>query len=96
MIVPTLVSAPLDRTMKPLGMNRCGIDVAVVAQVVVVGVLQVAVRRLQLDEDQRDAVDEPDQVGPPVVEVASDPELGDEQEVVVLRVLPVDDREPLR
>ena len=69
--------------------------VAVVAEVVVVGVLQVLVRRLQLDEDQRDAVDEPDEVGAPVVQVGVDPELGDEQEVVVLGVLPVDDGELL-
>ncbi len=52
-------------------------------------------RRLQLDEHERDAVDEADQVGAPLVQVGVDPELGDEQEVVVLRVLPVDDGELL-
>ena len=70
--------------------------VAVVAQVVVVSVLQVLVRRLQLDEYERDAVDEPDQVCASVVEVGVDPELRDEEEVVVVWILPVDDRELLR
>ena len=69
--------------------------VAVVGEVVVVGVLEVAVRRLQLDEDERDAVDEAEEVGPALVQVALDPELRDEEEVVVGRVLPVDDGEPL-
>ncbi len=87
-IVPTLVSAPLERMRKPFGREEVRDRVPVVAEVVVVGVLQVLVRRLQLDEDQRDAVDEPDQIGAPVVEVGVDPELGDEQEVVVLRVAP--------
>ena len=53
-------------------------------------------RRLQLDEHQRDAVDEAHQVGAPVIEVRVNPELRDEQEVVVLGVLPVDDGELLR
>ena len=52
-------------------------------------------RRLQLDEDERDAVDEAEEVGPPLVQVALDPELGDEEEVVVARVVPVDDGQPL-
>ena len=74
-MVPTLVSAPLERTMKPFGSEQVRDRVAVVAEVVVVGVLQVAVRRLQLDEHERDAVDEADQVGAPVVQVGVDPEL---------------------
>ena len=69
--------------------------VAVVAEVVVIGVLEVLVRGLQLDEDERDAVDEADEIGAALVEVRVDPELGDEQEIVVLRMLPVDDGELL-
>ena len=69
--------------------------VAVVAEVVVVGVLEVLVRGLQLDEHERDAVDEPDEISTALVEVRVDPELGDEQEIVVLRMLPVDDGELL-
>ena len=85
---PTFVSEPFERMMKRVGPEELRDRVAVVAQVVVVGVLQVAVRRLQLDEHQRHAVDEPDQVGAPAVHVASDPELRDEEEVVVLRIAP--------
>jgi hypothetical protein len=70
--------------------------VAVVAQVVVVSVFQVLVHPFQLNEYQRDAVDEPDQVRAPVVEVGVDPELRDEEEVIVVWVLPVDDGEFLR
>ena len=70
--------------------------VAVVAKVVVVGVLEVAMRRLQLDEDQGNAVDEAEQVRPTSVEIAGDPELRYEKEVVVIRRLPVNDRDPLR
>ena len=45
-------------------------------------------RRLQLDEDERDAIDEAEKVGPTLVQVALDPELGDEEEVVVGRARP--------
>ena len=45
---------------------------------------------LQLDEEQRDAVDEADQVGAALVHLAGDPELRGQEEIVVLRVLPVD------
>jgi len=41
------------------------------------------------------AVDEADEISSTLVEVRMDPELGDEQEVVVLRLLPVDDGELL-
>ena len=50
---------------------------------------------LELDEDQRQAVDEADQVGAALVHVAGDPELRGQQEVVVGRVLPVDDAHQL-
>ena len=80
---------------EPVGDEDVGDRVAVVGEVVVVGVLEVAVRRLQLDEDERDAVDEAEQVCPALVQVALDPELGDEEEVVVRRVVPVDDGQAL-
>jgi hypothetical protein len=47
-------------------------------------------RRLQFYEDQRDAVDEADQVWAALVQFARDPQLRGEEEVVVLRVTPVD------
>ena len=52
-------------------------------------------RRLQFDEDQRQAVDEADQVGAALVHLAGDPELRGEEEVVVLRLVPVDDADGL-
>jgi len=48
------------------------------------------VRGLEFDEDQRDAVDKPDQVGPALVEITRDPELRGKEEVVVGRSVPVD------
>jgi len=45
-IVPTLDSAPLERTMNPLGKEEVRNRVAVVHEVVVVGMLQAPVRRL--------------------------------------------------
>ena len=38
---------------------------------------------LEFDEEQRQAVDKPDQVSPAAVHIAGDPELGGEEEVVV-------------
>ena len=65
--------------------------VAVVAQVPVVRVAHVLVRHLQLDEDQRDAIDEQHDVGPALVHVASDPELRNRQPVVRIGTVPVDE-----
>ena len=48
-------------------------------------------RRFEFDEDQRQAVDEADEIGAAFVHVARDPELRGEEEVVAGRVLPVDD-----
>src|SRR5215208_371826 len=53
--------------------------------------LEVAMCSLQLDEDKRNTVDEGDQVGATVVWVTVDPKLRNKEELVVLRVLPVDD-----
>ena len=45
----------------------------------------------QFDEDQRQAVDEAHQVGAALVDLAGDPELGGEEEIVVGGGGPVDD-----
>ena len=52
-------------------------------------------RSFQLDEDERKPVDEAEEVSAPLVEIAFDPELRYEQELVVLGVLPIDDIQPL-
>ena len=60
-----------------------------------VGVLQMLVRCLQFDEDERDAVHEADEVGPLFAVVAGNPELRGEEEVVVVGLFPVDDLDRL-
>jgi len=52
------------------------------------------VGRFQLDKDQRQAVDEPDQVAAALVDFARDPPLGGQEEIVVGRRGPVDHRHP--
>ena len=69
--------------MRALYQKSCGMVVFVVAEVVVVGVLGGFGDGLELDEDERQAVDEADEVGAAGVDLAGDPELGDEEEVVV-------------
>ena len=51
---------------------------------------------LALHEEQRQPVDETDQVGSPAVEVAADPKFADREEVVVLRGLEVENTEAAR
>ena len=65
--------------------------VAVVPQVCVVSVTDVLVRDLQLDEHQRDAVDEQHHIGPALVHVARDPILRHRQPVVRVSLVPVDE-----
>jgi hypothetical protein len=60
----------------------------VVAQIVVEGGAQAAMRRFEFDENQRQAVDEADEIGAAFVHVARDPELRGEEEVVAGRVRP--------
>ena len=60
---------------KPLGQKSCGNGVVVVAQVLVVGGLDWTVRLFELGEDQWDAVDEEDRVGPAAMKVSGDPYL---------------------
>jgi hypothetical protein len=57
--------------------------VFVVRQILFVGEFELLVGRLQFDEDERDSVDEPDQIGAFLAVVAGDPELRSEEEVVV-------------
>ena len=64
--------------------------VAVVRVVLLERRLQVAVDVLALDEQQGQAVDEADHVGPAAVEVAAHPQLAHAEEVVVGRLVEVD------
>jgi hypothetical protein len=57
--------------------------------------LKVAMGCLELNDDQRDAVEEAQQVRAALVQVTLDPELRDQEEVVVGRLLPVDNGQPL-
>src|SRR5258708_10142141 len=65
--------------------------ILVVAQVIAIGIFESLVRCLQFDEYQWKTVDEAHQVRPPFVHLARNPELRDEQEVVVRGIVPVDD-----
>ena len=59
--------------------------VLVVGEVVLVGEFQLFVGCLQFDEDQRNAVDEADEIGPLLAVVAGNPKLRGQEEVVVVR-----------
>ena len=52
--------------------------------------------RLQLDEQQRQAVDEADEIGPLGVELACEPDLRGEEGLIPLRALPIDDADEFR
>ncbi len=75
--------------------EELGDGVFIVAQVVLIGVLQAAMGRFEFDEDEGDAVDEADEIGTAAVHIARDPELRDEQEVVVGGGVPVDEADGL-
>ena len=62
----------------------------VVGQVVVERSLELHVRVLQFDEDQRQAVDVEQHVGPAEAALASDPELRDGQIAILVRLVEVD------
>ena len=68
-------------------MKDVGDGVLVVGEVLVVGAADVAVDVLQLHEQERDAVDETDQVSAAAVERPLDPQLAHREEVIVLGVL---------
>ncbi len=67
----------------------------VVAQVVVEGVFGRFGDGLELDEDEGEAVDEADEIGTAGIDLAGDPHLGGEEEVVVGGIVPVDDADVL-
>ncbi len=92
---PTRLSVPFEAMSSALYQNSCGISLLVVREVLVERRARRHAGLLQLDHHQRQAVDEADEVGPAGVERAGDAELADQQEVVVLRVLPVDHAQPL-
>ena len=77
-------------------MKDVGDGVLVVGEVLVVGAADVAVDVLQLHEQERDAVDEADQVGAAAVERPLDPQLAHREEVVVLGVVEVEDAQSAR
>ena len=70
--------------------------VLVVLEVLVVGLAQVLVDVLAFDEQQRDAVDEADDVRSPAVQIALDPQLAHGQEVVVVRRIEVEHAQAAR
>ena len=75
--------------------EEMGNGVAVVRVVSLEGGLEVPVDVLALDEQQRKAVDEADDVRPPPVEAAAYPELPHAEKVVVRGVIEVEDPESL-
>ena len=64
--------------------------VAVIGVVLLEGGLQIAVDVLALDEEQRQPVDEADEVRPAAVEIAAHPQLAYAEEVVVIWVVEVE------
>ena len=65
----------------------------VILQVLVVGRFQRYMRPLQFDKDQRNTVHEAEQIATAFVHLATDPHLLGKEEVVILRVRPIDNRE---
>ena len=80
--LPTRVSMALERTQKALVEEELRDVRLVVGQVVVVGGLELDVGVLQFDEDQRQAVDVEQDVGPAAAALAPNPQLGDCQVLV--------------
>ena len=64
--------------------------VPVVAEVLVVSVLQACMRGFQLDQHQRQAIDETHEIAPPPVHLAVYPDLRGEEEIVALALAPGD------
>ena len=82
-----------DETVVP---EEVGDGVQIVAEVVRVGVAQFLDVGLEFAKQERQAVDEADQVGAAGVQVAGDPQLLRHQKIVVRRVLPVHDADDLQ
>ncbi len=75
--------------------NSAGISLLVAGEVVVERRARRHAGFFSSITTKRQAVDEADQIGPAGVERAGDAELADQQEIVVRRVLPIDDAQPL-
>jgi hypothetical protein len=87
---PTRLSVPFEAMISALNQKSAGIRSGlVVRQVLVEGRARGHAGLLQLDDHQRQAVDEAHQVRPAGVERARDAELADQQEIVVRRILPI-------
>ncbi len=71
-------------------MEDVGHGLLVVGQIFVIGTADVAVDVLQLHEQQRDAVDETDDVGAAEIQRPLDPELAHDEKVVVLCVIEIE------
>ena len=65
--------------------------VLVVGEIFVIGPLEIAIGRFQLHEDERNAVDETDHIGAATVKHALDPQLAHGEEVIVLRIVEIED-----
>ena len=72
---PDLGLRAVGEDHEPVGPEELRDGVVVVAQVLVVGRLDRTVRFLELRQDQRDAIDEQDRVGPTAMEIPGDPHL---------------------
>ena len=92
---PTRLSVPLRGDEQRVEPEQRRDLLLVVGEVLVEGGARRHAGLLQLDHHQRQAVDEADEVGPAGVERAGDAELADQQEVVVLGLLPVDHAQAL-
>ena len=73
-----------------VGIEDVADSVAVVGQVVIIGVLDAGRRNLEFEQDDRQAVDKADDVGPAQVHVAADPDLLSGQKIVIVRIVPID------
>ena len=92
---PTRLSVPFEAMSSALNQNSAGICCLVVRQVLVERRARGHAGLLQLDDHQRQAVDEADQIRPAGVERAGDAELADQQEIIVRRLLPINHPHPL-
>ena len=63
----------------------------VIPEIFLICLFEILMRGLVLDDHERDPVDEPDEIAAPFVEIPGDPELRGKEEVIIGRVLPVDD-----
>ncbi len=86
---------PVGQDGETIRVEEAGNSVAVVPQVGVVGFLDRLRRRLPLAEEKRDTVDEADGVGPALVEIAGDPGLRGQEEIVGSWIGPVHQPHPV-